>query len=207
MIGETSSWFGDLNLTMWIDTRMQKDLSLIVLFLSPTNSVPRKSGAGGKFTMGKVQLEWVYWMSGPGWKKTSRTSQGWMIRVAHKKSPMIHIWMFPKIGIPQNGWFIMENPIKMDDLGLPLFLEPPIWFMGQRPYSFKVWGWHLLHDWKLPFQVQRIINKPCTVLMAKHTGNMIRYSILWFKKYDMVSCDTIWYDLIRYDITCSDMKK
>jgi len=27
------------------------------------------------------------------------------------------IWVFPKIGVPQNGWFIMENPIKMADLG------------------------------------------------------------------------------------------
>ena len=26
------------------------------------------------------------------------------------------IWMFPKIGVPQNGWFIMENQLKMDDL-------------------------------------------------------------------------------------------
>ncbi len=30
-----------------------------------------------------------------------------------------------KIGVPQNGWSIMENPIKMDDLGVTPFLETP----------------------------------------------------------------------------------
>ena len=41
-------------------------------------------------------------------------------------------WVFPKIGVSQNGWLIMESPIKMDDLGgtiiignIQIYLDPP----------------------------------------------------------------------------------
>ena len=41
--------------------------------------------------------------------------------------PLGPIWVFPKIVVPQSGWFIIENPIKMDDLGVTLFLETSIY--------------------------------------------------------------------------------
>ena len=35
------------------------------------------------------------------------------------------IWVFPKIGVPQNGWFILEDPIKTDDFGGTTILGNP----------------------------------------------------------------------------------
>ena len=46
-----------------------------------------------------------------------------------------NIWVFPKIGEPQYGWFMVEHPIKMDDLGEhPIFGNIHIgkWKMGAR---------------------------------------------------------------------------
>ena len=80
-----------------------------------------------------------------------------------------HIWVFPKIGVPQNGWFLMENPIKMDDLGVPLFLETPISVNAKIPqreiskgsllrpslhFPMNLWSISCRHNFNIPKKSQ-----------------------------------------------------
>ena len=77
----------------------------------------------------------------------------------HRHKIYIYIWVFPKIGVPQNGWFIRETPIKMDDLGLPLFSETPI-------YSERVGYWE--HGSTIPTQLTLEPLKPTGVERFTH---------------------------------------
>ena len=38
-----------------------------------------------------------------------------------------HVGVSKNQGYPKMDGFIVENPIKMDDLGVPLFLETPMY--------------------------------------------------------------------------------
>ena len=69
------------------------------------------------------------------------------------------IWVFPKI-LPQNGWFISETPIKMDDFGGK---TPYFW---KHPYPIQSMGLEYLPTWIVDFY-------------AFHVGKYVIHGILW----------------------------
>ena len=70
-------------------------------------------GAPDGFSLWKTQIQMAF-LEGPffffGTKMRGERND---CKLPHKKT----YECFQKIGVPQNGWFVMESPIKMEDLG------------------------------------------------------------------------------------------
>ena len=50
-----------------------------------------------------------------------------------------YIWVFPKSGYPKMDEFIRENPIRIDDLGVPQFWEAPIYLHIGNHFQHQGW--------------------------------------------------------------------
>ena len=74
------------------------------------------------------------------------------------------IWVFPKIGIPQNGWCIMENPIKMDDLGR----TPTIFGNTHKRVSYQ-------HSFQQLVSTPRRFSKTVPKVRSKLPGNSLPF--------------------------------
>ena len=100
-------------------TPIYPNFSILSDAVSPESTNLKKPFKGSQLTCSKEsRIPINVWNGGFGGFHDYLLGGSEQLRMKNNLSSECNIkWVFPKIGVPQNGWFLMENPMKMDDLG------------------------------------------------------------------------------------------
>ena len=129
-----------------------------------------------------------HWRFSPKSKEAQSSDRTNLMETALNSSPCvyIYIWVFPKIGVPQNGWFILKNP-----LGVPLFSETYIYIIYIHIICYVGWSANIMTYKDMRLETHTLTTKSLYMDWLKRT--MLS---LWIARWSKHMASCIFMDLI-----------